>query len=398
MPETTLLESATAAVDIARKAGANDAWASVSRDRSVSYTYRDGKIEKVEDSTSRGLGISLYVDGRYSTHSTTDLRPDRLKSFVEDAVVLTHALQPDPQRKIPDPSLFKDRPTVDLERSDPAVTKLTREQREAWLAEMDARAHGDPRVISAESNLFSGESRGASASSNGFSGTWDSSYAGFSGSVTVREGEDKRPEGSAHSVGRFVGSLPEPAQDRRARPAPRPRSPRQQEGPDPAHHHGRRPRGRRLADLPRPRPGQRRVDPAGPLVLGRQGRPAAVRRQAHHHRRSADPPRPRLAPLRRRGHLRQAHAHHREGRRPQPLRRHLLRPQARPRPHHGLRVQPRRRPRRQEPRRAARRGRQRHLRHLLARRQQRQHHRRLLARPARPPHRERQDRRARSAR
>lgn len=205
-----LLQSASAAVDIAKKAGANDAWASVSRDRSVSYVFRDGKIEKVEDSTSRGLGISLYVDGRYSTHSTTDLRPDRLKTFVEDAVALTRALQPDPQRKIPDPALFKDRPTLDLERTDPAVGALTREQRETWLAEMDARAHGDPRVISAESNLYSGETRGASASSNGFRGTWESSYAGFGGSVTVREGEDKRPEGSAHSVGRFVSSLPEP--------------------------------------------------------------------------------------------------------------------------------------------------------------------------------------------
>ena len=64
-----LLHSATAAVEMARNAGAQDAWASLSRDRSVSYTFRDGKIEKVEESTSRGLGISLYVDDRYSTHS-----------------------------------------------------------------------------------------------------------------------------------------------------------------------------------------------------------------------------------------------------------------------------------------------------------------------------------------
>jgi PmbA protein len=209
-PQNDLLTSAASAVEIARKAGANDAWASVSRDRSVSYIYRDGKIEKVEESTSRGLGISVYVDGRYSTHSTTDLRPDRLKTFVEDAVALTRALQPDPQRKIPDPALFKDRPTVDLQRQDPSVAKLGREQREAWLAEMDGRAHADSKVISAESNLFSGETRGASASSNGFSGTWEGGYVGYSATATVREGEDKRPEGSAHAVGRFLGDLPEP--------------------------------------------------------------------------------------------------------------------------------------------------------------------------------------------
>jgi PmbA protein len=182
----------------------------LSRDRSVSYTYRDGKIEKVEESTSRGLGISLYVDGRYSSHSTTDLRPDRLQAFITEAVALTRALQPDPHRQIPDPALFKDRPTTDLERNDPAVARITREQREAWCAEMDARAHADKRVISAESGLFSGESQGASASSNGFTGTWDGAYVGYNCSATVREGEDKRPEGSASAVGRYLAGLPEP--------------------------------------------------------------------------------------------------------------------------------------------------------------------------------------------
>jgi len=205
-----LLQSASAAVEMARTAGAQDAWAALSRDRSVSYTYRDGKVEKVEESTSRGLGISLYVDGRYSTHSTTDLRPDRLQAFIKEAVALTRALQPDPHRKIPDPALFEGRPTVDLERLDPAVARVTREQREAWCAEMDAKAHTDARVISAESSLFSGESQGASVSSNGFSGTWEGGYLGYSSSVTVREGEDKRPEGSASAVGRFLGALPEP--------------------------------------------------------------------------------------------------------------------------------------------------------------------------------------------
>lgn len=206
-----LLQSAKTAIDLAKKSGAQDAWAAVSRDRSVSLTYRDGKVEKVEESTSRGLGISLYVDGRYSSHSTTDLRPDRLAGFIKEAVALTRVLQPDPFRVIPDPALFKDRPTANLERVDPSVAKLTREQREAWAAEMDAKAHSDKRVISAESNLFSGESQGAAASSNGFDGTWDGSYVGYSCTATVREGEDKRPEGSGHAVGRFLAGLPEPA-------------------------------------------------------------------------------------------------------------------------------------------------------------------------------------------
>ena len=393
-----LLKSATDAVEIAQKAGAQDAWASLSRDRSVSYTYRDGKIEKVEESTSRGLGISLYVDGRYSSHSTTDLRPDRLAAFIREAVALTRALQPDPHRKIPDPALFQGRPTVDLERKDPSLADLTPQQREAWCAEMDAAAHTDKRVISAESGLFSGESQGASASSNGFSGTWEGGYVGYNCTATVREGEDKRPEGSASAVGRFLAGLPEPTRIAEKALQADHRSPRQQEGPDDPHHHGRRSRGRDLADLPRARPGQRRRDPAGSLVLGRQARQPLFGDKLTI---TDEPLIPRGLGSRHfdgEGIAAKRMPRDRARRRQEPLRRHLLRPQARHGADHRLGVEPRRRARRQGPRRAARGGRQRHLRHLLARRQQRQHHRRLLARPARAPDRKRQDRRARSAR
>ncbi|MCB9707021.1 MAG: TldD/PmbA family protein [Myxococcales bacterium] len=208
MSDSELLKAASAAVEIATKAGANDAWASVSRDRSVSHGFRDGKLEKVSESTSRGLGISIYVDGRYSSHSTTDLRADRLRSFIEEAVALTKALQPDPFRKIPEPELFEGRPTLDLQRLDPALAGVTAEKRLEWCGELDEHAHGDERVISAESGVFSGESAGASVSSNGFSGEWEGGYIGMSASATVREDADKRPEGSYFVYDRFVDGLP----------------------------------------------------------------------------------------------------------------------------------------------------------------------------------------------
>ena len=211
MSDPTLLRDAEAAVDLARRAGAQDAWASLSRDRSVSHGFHEGKLEKVQESTSRGLGISLYVDGRYSSHSTTDLRPDRLAAFIREAVALTRALQPDPFRQIPDPALFEGRPAVDLDRVDPRLAALTGDQRLEWCAELDRAAHGDPRVLAVESGVFTGESEGASASSNGFRGAWEAAYVGYSAAVTVREGEDKRPEGSHFVVGRYLADLPAPA-------------------------------------------------------------------------------------------------------------------------------------------------------------------------------------------
>ncbi len=81
MANTELQDRAAQAVTIAKRAGADDAWAGASRSRSVSYTYRDDELEQVKDATSRSLSLRLFVDGRYSAHSTTDLRPERVKVF-----------------------------------------------------------------------------------------------------------------------------------------------------------------------------------------------------------------------------------------------------------------------------------------------------------------------------
>src|SRR5262245_439095 len=101
-----LVEIAAAAVEAAKQAGASDAWAGASRSRDVNFDLRNGKLEKVEDSTSRSLAIRLFVDGRFSSHSTTDLRPDRVKAFVANGVAITRALQKDPHRKLADRSLY----------------------------------------------------------------------------------------------------------------------------------------------------------------------------------------------------------------------------------------------------------------------------------------------------
>ena len=71
---------AAQAVDIAQNAGAEDAWSTVSQSRDVQFEYRDGNLEKVKDTTSQSLGIRIYAGGRYSSHSTTDLNPDRLQA------------------------------------------------------------------------------------------------------------------------------------------------------------------------------------------------------------------------------------------------------------------------------------------------------------------------------
>ncbi len=203
-----LQTKAAEAVDMAQAAGADEAVASVSQSRDVEFEYRDGALEKVKDTTSQGLSIQVYADGRYSSHSTTDLNADRLKGFVAEAVAITRALEPDEFRKITSPELFANQPTDDLDLVDPGIAGIEREQRLQWCEELDAIATDHERVISATAGIYDGRSNSASVSSNGFSGSRESTYCWYGASVSLRDEGDKRAEDSFYAGGQHIDMLP----------------------------------------------------------------------------------------------------------------------------------------------------------------------------------------------
>ena len=116
-------------VEVGKKAGADDVFATVSRSRAVEFSWRDGKLETVKDTTSRSLVVRLFVQGRYSSHTTTDLDPDRIAVFVGRTLALTRALESDHHRKITPPELYAWRSQRDLQLFAPRVQALSREQR-----------------------------------------------------------------------------------------------------------------------------------------------------------------------------------------------------------------------------------------------------------------------------
>src|SRR5688572_17414774 len=111
-----MLAIAQACITMAKSAGAKDAAARAYRVRDVSLDYRDGKVEKISESTTRGVVIQLYADGKFSSVSTSDLRPDALKTFITDSIAIAKAIAPDPFRALPDPALYKGQAAVDLDR------------------------------------------------------------------------------------------------------------------------------------------------------------------------------------------------------------------------------------------------------------------------------------------
>ena len=203
-----LMEQATQALELARAAGADEIVSGASQGQSTEFTFRDGQLEQVQQSASRGLQLILYVDGRYSTHNTTDLRPEALARFVDDAVALTRHLQPDPFRQITDPSLYAGRVEIELDLVDEEVQRLGRDTCLDWLKAMDQEARDDQRVVSATSQVSFGWQQGARISSNGFAGQREGTQIGFGSSVTLDEGDGRRPEGHRYVHARHLADLP----------------------------------------------------------------------------------------------------------------------------------------------------------------------------------------------
>lgn len=205
-----LLTLAQRAVEAAEKAGAADAFATSSRGRDVEISVRDGRVETVKEAGSSGLSIRLWVDGRYGSHSTNDLRDDAIDAFVASAVALTRAVQPDPHSVVPDPARFEGRSTADLELVDAAVQSLTREERLALCMAQNDVLRGQDKVISATSGISSGASASAMASSNGFSGTRAGTQVWIGSEVTLQGEGDRKPEGWMWGGAVHRAQLPDP--------------------------------------------------------------------------------------------------------------------------------------------------------------------------------------------
>src|SRR5512141_210180 len=136
----SLLDIARHAARLALDRGANQAAAGTYRARHLELSWRDGKLEKVTEATTRGMGLDLYVDGRYAAVSTSDLRPEALERFVGDAVTLARTLAPDPHRRLPEPALYEGQSPVDLDVEDLGYAAVDAGTRRAEAEAIEAAA------------------------------------------------------------------------------------------------------------------------------------------------------------------------------------------------------------------------------------------------------------------
>jgi PmbA protein len=177
----------------------------------VSLEWRDGKIEKINEATTRGLSLQLYVDGRYSQVSSSDLRPEALDTFIADSITMTRVLAEDPFRALPEPALYEGRASVDLQLDDPAYPTVTPEQRRKAAQQMEEAARavkGAEAILSVSTGFDDTRTESFRVASNGFEGTRIDTVFFVSASVSVKDADGRRPEDASFGGSRFLGEVP----------------------------------------------------------------------------------------------------------------------------------------------------------------------------------------------
>ncbi|MBN2246343.1 MAG: TldD/PmbA family protein [Candidatus Aminicenantes bacterium] len=201
-------------IKTAKTAGANDCRVDINSQRSVEISYRNHKPENIKEATTKGLYIQLYVNGRYSSQSTSDMRKDALKDFITNAIATTKLLAEDPYRTLPDPKYYQGRQKIDLEQVDPDYKNYTPENRHALVKAIESAAleKGGDKVISVTASTQDGHAEGFSMSSNGFEGYEEGTFYVAGAEMTVQDEGDRRPNGYEYAVAVNQNDLPSPGE------------------------------------------------------------------------------------------------------------------------------------------------------------------------------------------
>jgi len=204
-----MLDLCASAIATAKKSGADDCKATLSRSRLVHMRYLDRKPELIREATTQRIAVDIYAGGRYSNQATSDLRARPLQDFIANAVASTKLLAEDPYRTLPDPKFYQGRANVDLKIDDPGHEGLTPEKRHEIVKAVEAGCYdeGGPKVITVTSNMQDRATEVAVMTSNGLEGyTRLTTYAVYT-RMSVQDEGDRRPEGFDYAASTTLTDL-----------------------------------------------------------------------------------------------------------------------------------------------------------------------------------------------
>lgn len=198
------------AVNHALESGAQQVKVAINASQSNSISVREEKIENLEQSIENGMTVFLYVDNKYSVHSTNRLDNNReLERFISEAIEGTRYLAEDEYRSLPDPGLFYKGGGPDLKTYDNNFRSIDPQKKIDAAFAIEKEVLGkDERIVSVSSSYGDGMTGSVLVTSNGFEGDRESTYYSLSASVSVKQG-DARPSDAWYDSSLFYDGLKE---------------------------------------------------------------------------------------------------------------------------------------------------------------------------------------------
>src|SRR5579884_3536887 len=213
MAELNVEQIAQELVEKAMRAGATAADVMALEGEEFSTTLRLGKIEKLKEAASKGLGLRVFIGTRSASAFSSDFSPSSLDMLVTRTLEMARETSEDPANGLPEPELLG-RYEGDLQLYCPDVLALPTEERIAWARRAEEAAMGaDPRIRNSEGAWYeSNVGTKVYASSMGFAGSYRASYCSV---AVVPIAQDESKNGMErdywYSVARSVAAL-EPAE------------------------------------------------------------------------------------------------------------------------------------------------------------------------------------------
>ena len=194
-------------IEYALKKGAQQISVSISDSRSNNIEIRDRQIDRLVEANRNRMMIDLYVDRKYSAHSTNRLKKEDLFRFVDEAIAATRFLAEDEFRMLPDPDLYyKGGGTVPVTLDETLGSVDARTKIDLATEVLNEAFEKDERVISVSSFYSDSISSNVLVTSNGFRG--DTARSNISLYATVAAKSDSgRPSDYWYESEMFFNKL-----------------------------------------------------------------------------------------------------------------------------------------------------------------------------------------------
>ena len=174
-------------IEYALKKGAQQVSVAIDDSLSNDIEIRDQQIDKLTESNRNSLNISLYVDNKYSSHSTNRLKKEDLFKFIDEAIASTRFLSEDEFRMLPDPELYYKGGGSELNVYDTKLESVDAKTKIDLANQvMNEAFKKDERIISVSSFYSDSLSNRVLVTSNGFKGDEARSNVSLYATVSVK--------------------------------------------------------------------------------------------------------------------------------------------------------------------------------------------------------------------